>query len=504
MGLIKRNNSICFKLYLLFLGFPFSIFAQEFSLTLSIIDADSSDPLYGVTVLLDPCNCGGITNQSGIFSKRVKANTYSLTIDYLGYRKENLVVNVNKNINLGLSMEVEDEQLSEIVVLAKKRNQNVESPQMGVFEMKARDLIKIPTALGEFDVLKSITLLAGINNSGDISNGVSVRGGSLDQNLLLYESAPVFNPTHLFGLFSVFTPDVISGVDIYQANIPASYGGRIASVVDVKVKNPYVDRFKLEGGIGLISSRLTLSTPIIKDKLMLLAGGRSGFTDFLFPLLIPRLKNTKANFTDATIKLLYIPDQNNQFTYTHFLSNDFYQLDLISSIENIVSAENQYDFRTRNHTLKWLHAFKNNTSLTGKLVKSNYLPQNLFPEINSDNVIRFKSQIQYNSGQFEFKDKREDKYDYYIGIQLNRYNIDPGGLDPGSGNSILPIKLNNEIGQENSIYANFNSRVLKSLSISAGIRLTQFNLLGPFDESQYNEQGAFEGIKSFKKNETVT
>ena len=310
MGLIKRNNSICFKFYLLFLAFPFSIFAQEFSLTLSIIDADSSDPLYGVTVLLDPCNCGGITNQSGIFSKRVKANTYSLTIDYLGYRKENLVVNVNKNINLDLSMEVEDEQLSEIVVLAKKRNQNVESPQMGVFEMKARDLIKIPTALGEFDVLKSITLLAGINNSGDISNGVSVRGGSLDQNLLLYESAPVFNPTHLFGLFSVFTPDVISGVDIYQANIPASYGGRIASVVDVKVKNPYVDRFKLEGGIGLISSRLTLSTPIIKDKLMLLAGGRSGFTDFLFPLLIPRLKNTKANFTDATIKLLYIPALN--------------------------------------------------------------------------------------------------------------------------------------------------------------------------------------------------
>lgn len=504
MGLIKRNNSICFKLYLLFLVFPFSIFAQEFFLTLSIIDADSSDPLYGVTVLLDPCNCGGITNQSGIFSKRVKANTYSLTIDYLGYRKENLVVKVNKNINLDLSMEVEDEQLSEIVVLAKKRNQNVESPQMGVFEMKARDLIKIPTALGEFDVLKSITLLAGINNSGDISNGVSVRGGSLDQNLLLYESAPVFNPTHLFGLFSVFTPDVISGVDIYQANIPASYGGRIASVVDVKVKNPYVDRFKLEGGIGLISSRLTLSTPIIKDKLMLLAGGRSGFTDFLFPLLIPRLKNTKANFTDATIKLLYIPDQNNQFTYTHFLSNDFYQLDLISSIENIVSAENQYDFRTRNHTLKWLHAFQNNTSLTGKLVKSNYLPQNLFPEINSDNVIRFKSQIQYNSGQFEFKDKRKDKYDYYIGIQLNRYNIDPGGLDPGSGNSILPIKLNNEIGQENSIYANLNSRILKSLSISAGIRLTQFNLLGPFDESQYNEQGAFDGIKSFKKNETVT
>ena len=503
MGIIEHQNSSLFFCFVLSFMLTCSIFAQEFSLTLTITDSDSSEPLYGVTVLLDPCNCGGITNTSGIFSKRLETNIYKLSVDYLGYKKENLTINLNKNLNLNLSMKVEEEVLSEIVVLAKKRNQNVESPQMGVFEMKARDLIKIPTALGEFDVLKSITLLAGINNSGDVSNGVSVRGGSLDQNLMLYESAPIFNPTHLFGLFSVFTPDVISGVDIYQANIPANYGGRIASVVDVKVKNPYIDRFKLEGGIGLISSRLTLTTPIIKDKLMLLAGGRSGFTDFLFPLLIPRLKNTKANFTDATIKLLYLPNQNNQFTYTHFLSNDFYQLDLISSIENIVSSENQYDFGTKNHTLKWLHTFQNNTILTGKLINSNYLPENLFPEIDSDNVIRFKSQIQFTSGQFEFKDKREETYDYYLGVQLNRYNIDPGGLNPGNGNSILPVNLKNEIGQENSIYVNLNLRPLKSISFSGGLRFTQFSLLGPFDESQYNEQGLFQEIKSFDKNERV-
>ena len=503
MGSIKKYISSFFLQLIFSLIFTCSIFGQEFSLTLSITDKDSSEPLYGVTVLLDPCNCGGITNTSGIFSKRLKSNNYKLSVEYLGYRKENLNISLNKNLNLNLSMQIEEEQLSEIVVLAKKRNQNVESPQMGVFEMSARDLIKIPTALGEFDVLKSITLLAGVNNSGDVSNGVSIRGGSLDQNLMLYESAPVFNPTHLFGLFSVFTPDVISGVDIYQANIPANYGGRIASVVNVKVKNPYIDSFKLEGGIGLISSRLTITTPIIKDKLMLLAGGRSGFTDFLFPLLIPRLKNTKANFTDATIKLLYIPNENNQLTYTHFLSNDFYQLDLISSIENIVSSENQYDFGTKNHTLKWLHTFQNNTNLTGKLIHSNYLPENLFPEIDSDNVIRFKSQIQFTSGQFEFKDNREDAYDYYLGVQMNRYNIDPGGLDPGNGNSIIPVKLKNEIGLENSFYANLNWSPLNTLSISAGLRLTQFSLLGPFDESQYDDQGLFKEIKSFDKNESV-
>ena len=483
--------------------FSFSVVGQEYVLTLSISDLDTKDPLSSVTVLLDPCSCGGITNPSGIFSKRLKADTYTLSIEYLGYRKEIRTVVLDKNTNLSITMETEEEQLSEIIVLAQKRNQNVESAQMGVFELNARDLIKIPTALGEFDVLRSITLLAGVNNTGDISNGVSIRGGSLDQNLMLYESAPVFNPTHLFGLFSVFTPDVISGVNIYQANIPAKYGGRIASVVDIKVKSPYTDKFKLEGGVGVISSRLSLSTPIIKDKLMLLAGGRIGFTDFLFPLLIPRLKNTKANFKDSTVKLLYLPNENNQLTYTHFFSQDFYQLDLISSIENIVSSSNQYDFGTSNHTLRWLHSFNNETNLVGTFVHSNYLPQNLFPEIESTNVIRFESQIQYTSAQFEYKDDRNEDLNYYAGLQLNQYGINPGSLNPGSGNSIIPVDLEDEKSRELSFYANLNWNPSERLSISSGLRFTNFSLLGPFRQGQYTENGVFEGVKDFLKNETV-
>ena len=483
--------------------FSFSVVGQEYVLTLSISDLDTKDPLSSVTVLLDPCSCGGITNPSGIFSKRLKADTYTLSIEYLGYRKEIRTVVLDKNTNLSITMETEEEQLSEIIVLAQKRNQNVESTQMGVFELNARDLIKIPTALGEFDVLRSITLLAGVNNTGDISNGVSIRGGSLDQNLMLYESAPVFNPTHLFGLFSVFTPDVISGVNIYQANIPAKYGGRIASVVDIKVKSPYTDKFKLEGGVGVISSRLSLSTPIIKDKLMLLAGGRIGFTDFLFPLLIPRLKNTKANFKDSTVKLLYLPNENNQLTYTHFFSQDFYQLDLISSIENIVSSSNQYDFGTSNHTLRWLHSFDNETNLVGTFVHSKYLPQNLFPEIESTNVIRFESQIQYTSAQFEYKDDRNEDLNYYAGLQLNQYGINPGSLNPGSGNSIIPVDLEDEKSRELSFYANLNWNPSERLSISSGLRFTNFSLLGPFRQGQYTENGVFEGVKDFLKNETV-
>ena len=501
---IKTLNHLLFYFLTGIHVFTYSLYAQdEFALTLTINDLEDEVPLDGVSVIIEPCGCGGITNVSGIFSKRLARGTYTLTLDYLGYGREVLTIDLNKNLSLEVNMRVVEEQLSEVVLLAEQQNKNIESPQMGVLELNIRDLIKVPAALGEFDILKSITLMAGVNSSGDISNGVSIRGGSLDQNLLLYDGAPVFNPTHLFGLFSVFTPDVISGVDIYRANIPAKYGGRIASVVEIKVKNPYTDQFKLEGGLGLISNRLTITTPLIRNKLMLTAGVRSGFSDLLFPLLIPRLKNTRANFLDSTVKLLYLFNPNNQFSYTYFLSDDFYQLDLISSIENIVSASNQYDFSTRNHSFKWLHTFKNETNLTTRLIQSTYTPQNIFPELESDNSIRFKSQIQFTNLKGEFTNFKNDNLSFYGGMDLKRYQIKPGSLDPGEGNTINPVTLNKELGIEASLYSNLEWAPNDFLSLSAGLRLTRFTLLGPFEEAQYSTEGTFLNSISFDSNQDV-
>ena len=497
------NSHRAWFLWILLLGGLTLGYGQEYALSVSVTDQETNEPLSGVTVYITQCECGGITNPSGLFVKRLASGTYDLTLDYLGYATQQVKVQISANQTVKVAMEVVQEQLSEVVLTAKKRNQNVESPQMGVFELSSRELAKMPAALGEFDVLRSITMMAGVNNAGDISNGVSIRGGSLDQNLMLLESAPVFNPTHLFGLFSVFTPEVISGVDIYRANIPAKYGGRIASVVDVKITNPYTDRFKLEGGIGLISSRLSLTTPLIKDKLMLLAGGRVGFSDLLFPLLVPRLKNTRANFSDHTIKLLYLPSADDQITYTNFYSKDFYQLDLISSIENIVSSANQYDFSTMNHSMKWLHTFDNNTNLTTKLVASDYQPKNLFPEVDSDNVIRFESRIRYLSGQIEYFNNQTSKVDYYVGGQFNRYLIEPGSLDPGSGNSINPVLLGEETGDEWSVYGSADFALTPKLTLSSGFRLSQFNLVGPYEEALYDDDQNFVDTQNYQAGEKV-
>jgi len=477
--------------------------SQEYTLEVIVNDKESNTPLSDVTILIDKCNCGGITNSKGVFSVSLSKDIYNVEINHLGFSMQTRYVDLNSNIKLNIDLTETQEELSEVIVRARKLNENVESPQMGVFELKTRDLIKIPSGLGEFDVLRGMTLLAGVNSAGDVSNGISVRGGSLDQNLMLYDHAPVFNPTHLFGLFSVFTPDVISGVDMYQANIPAKYGGRMASVLDIKVKNPYTDKLKLEGGVGLVSSRLTLTTPLIKDKLLMIAGVRSGFTDFLLPVFSKRLKNTKANFFDSTIKLLYIPSENDQITYTQFFSTDFYTIDLITNIENISSTDNSYDFKTLNNTLSWIHSFSDDSNLKTILVNSNYNPKTLFNESESDNVIKYNSNINFSKVNSEFSNKINNKLNYYLGLQANRYSINPGSLDPGKGNSITPVNLNEEVSYEFSTYTNLNWKLQENISLSLGFRFTNFNLYGPFTKNEYNESEEIISFKTFSDGEKV-
>ena len=479
------------------------LFSQDYNLELLIFDNYDKSPLSDVTILIDKCDCGGITDRNGVFKINLPKKLYNIEISFLGFSKEVRLVSLNDNTILKVFLNETKEELSEVIIRAQKINENVERPQLGVFKLKSRDLIKIPSGLGEFDVLKGMTLLAGVNNAGDVSNGISVRGGSLDQNLMLYDHAPVLNPTHLFGLFSVFTPDVISGVDMYQANIPAKYGGRMASVLDIKVKNPYTDKLKLEGGVSLVASRLTITTPIVKDKLLVMAGVRSGFTDFLFPIVSKRLKNTKANFFDSTIKLLYIPSENDQVTFTQFYSDDFYKIDLITNIENITSKDNSYDFSTFNNTLSWIHDFSNNSFLKTIIVSSNYNPKTLFQESESNNNIKYNSNINFSKFNLEFSKKMNDSTNYYLGIQANKYVINPGSLDPGNGNSILPVKLNHEISYEFSSYLNFNHTIKDKFLLSLGLRFTDFRLLGPFSQNQYNDNEEIIGNKKYSKGEKV-
>ncbi len=480
----KLTTSLLFSILVLS---SFVMSAQEYTLSFEVIAEDTGNPLQDAQIAITPCNCGGVTNDAGRLSLELPEDTYSINVSFIGYKDDVRTLVLNKRTALVVKLAAAEEQLSEVIVRAKRRLDHVETPQMGALQINAQTLKKLPAAVGEFDVLRGMTLVAGVNNAGEVSNGLSVRGGSLDQNLLLYDYAPVFNPTHLFGLFSVFTPDMISTVDLYRANIPSRYGGRITSVLDVKVKNPYVDKTKFSGGIGLVSSRLNLETPLIKDKLMLNIGARAGLTGFLIPLLSERLKNTKANFYDSTMKLLYLPTENDQVSLTGFYSKDFYQLDLISQIGNINAENNQYDLRTLNGTLNWTHTFGDESNLRNILVYSNYTPKTIFPEQDSDNEIEYTAKINYLSYISEFSKKVNNEFDYFAGVQANQYKISPGTLDPGNGNSIVPVTLETETSYEIGTYANVNWNPTENLALSGGLRFNHFVFVGPFVEATFDD-----------------
>ncbi|AUP80441.1 TonB-dependent receptor [Flavivirga eckloniae] len=475
----------------------------KYNLTYKVLDKNTRTPIENTQISITPCNCGGITNNKGIFSITLPSNTYSVKFSHIGYKEHSEQVILNKDSSFEIVLSEDKEKLSQIVVLAKRANENIESPQMGALKLDSKDLKKLPTALGEIDVLKGMTLLAGVSNAGDISNGLSVRGGSLDQNLILYDYAPVFNPTHLFGLFSVFTPDAISSVNLYRANIPSRYGGRVASVIDIKSKQPFTNTFKLSGGLGLVSSRLLVETPIVKDKLMVMAGARVGLSDFLLPIVSKRLKNTKAKFGDATLKLLYLPTEKDQISFTGFFSKDFYQLDLVSKVENVNAENNQYDFGIINGTLNWIHTFNENTNLKTVLVSSRYTPKIIFPEFESDNEIVYQSRINYLSLISELSKKVTNNFDYYAGIQANRYKVEPGSLDPGSATNIRPVSLLPETNYELSGYINTNWKPNNALSISTGLRYNYSLFVGPYNLAKYDELGNIIETEFFEKGKKV-
>ncbi|WP_238718881.1 TonB-dependent receptor [Pelagihabitans pacificus] len=489
---------------LCFLSGLFYVQAQEYTLSFEVLAAETGLPLDDASISITPCACGGVTNSSGRFSISLPGEVYTIRVSFIGFRDYSRTVELYRNSILRIQLDEAEEQLSEVVVRAKKRLDLVETPQMGALQLDAKDLKKIPAAVGEFDVLRGMTLVAGVNNAGEVSNGLSVRGGSLDQNLLLYDYAPVFNPTHLFGLFSVFTPDMISTVDLYRANIPARYGGRITSVLDVKVKNPYVEKTRISGGIGIVSSRFTLETPLIKDKLLLNIGGRGGFTGFLLPLFSERLKDTKANFYDTTMKLLYLPTERDQISLTGFYTKDFYQLDLISQVENINARNNQYDFQTLNGTLNWTHTFGDESNLRNILVYSHYTPKTIFPEVDNDNEITYDATIDYLSFISEYSKTVNDNLDYYGGIQVNQYQIMPGSLDPGFGNSIVPVSLETETSYEMAAFANLNWKPFEQLTLSGGLRFNHFVFVGPFIEATFDDvTGNLLGSTVFGKGDAV-
>jgi hypothetical protein len=460
-------------------------FAQNIvTISGQVLDSLTAEPLIGASINVNYGQMNLTTDNKGKFAFSFPKKEMAIVIKFVGYRPWRTVISGQSDKVFNIRLQQVSNDLEEVLVSTKGADALVKRPILGVNSLNIKTLSKIPTALGEIDILRGLQMLPGVTSVGEAANGVNIRGGATDQNLILLDDAPIFNPTHMFGLFSAFPSEAVSSFDLYKGNVPTRFGGRAAAVLDVSLANPSLEKFKMSGGISLVSNRIRIETPIIKDKLGILVSGRGAFNDFLLPLASDKLKNIKAKFGDGSSKIFYKPNNKNTFTLSTYVSKDFFQTDVLGSINEINSTNTQYQYQTVNNTLNWFHAINNNLNLQTKLITSNYRPETLLPELNSDNKVKIKSGVNYrqfksNLNYFKGKHKLE------VGFDAINYLINPGELDPGANPNITSVKTQKENGLETGLYIEDEIELGPKLLITGGVRYSYFMNLGPGSYREY-------------------
>jgi hypothetical protein len=457
------------------------------TLTGYVLDSNSKQPIPNVTIRIDYKKIGTRTDNAGYYNIALPYGNYSITFSSVGYRSysSKLIIDANEVV-FSHNMQNISKELEEVIINAKGNSQaNIERPLMGVNSLSIKTLKKIPAFLGEVDVLKGLQMLPGVTSVGEASNGVNVRGGTTDQNLILLDDMPIFNPTHLFGLFSVFPPDAISSVDLYKGGIPARYSGRVASVIDVSMSLPNLEQFKLQGGIGLVSNRATVDIPLIKSKLGIIIAARGSYNDFLFQQGPAKLQNIRANFGDLSSKLFYRMNKSNTFTVSSYFSKDFFQTDLLGSIANINASSTQYDYKTIGGTFNWFHSFSSKFNVQTIGTYSQFAPKTLLPEIATDNIVSLASDITYKNVKTSFNFIPNKTHKIEAGLSATAYVLSPGTLNPGSGNSVNAKIIPKENSRELGIFVDDEVILNPKFSFLIGLRYAYYQALGEATVKKY-------------------
>jgi hypothetical protein len=470
------------KRIFIFLAFILSthvLYGQTFgSIEGTVVDSLTRQPLPGATINVNYGNLSLVADKEGKFAFNYARKGVVLVVRFVGYKPYRVSIENVEKIKLNVVLSEISSDLEEIIITSKSQMSAVKRPILGVNSLSIKTLNKIPSALGEVDILRGLQMLPGVTSVGEAANGVNIRGGATDQNLILLDDAPIFNPTHMFGLFSAFPSEAVSSFDLYKGNVPARFGGRAAAVLDVSLSQPSLDKFKMQGGVSIVSNRIKMDIPIIKDRLGIMISGRGAFNDFLLPVVSKKLDNIKAKFGDGASKIFYRVNNKNTLTLSSYYSKDFFQTEVLGTINDINSVNTQYDYQTINHTLNWFYAISPNLNLQTKVISSHYSPVTILPELNSDNKVRIKSGVKYT----QFKSNinySKNKHKVEAGLDAINYRINPGELIPGSNTNLKEIKTQLENAMEFSAYIEDEIDFSPKFTLSGGLRYSYFVNLGP-------------------------
>lgn len=445
---------------------------EKYNIRGSIKDASNGETLLGATVALKNTSYGSVTNEYGFYSLSAPEGRYMLAISYLGYNTLSQEIDLNQDFNLNFELEPSATSLNEVVILAENTDEiNIKKPQMSVSKLSSGTIKKIPVVLGEIDILKSIQLLPGVTNNGEGSSGFNVRGGAVDQNLVLLDEAIIYNTSHFFGFFSIFNADAIKDINLYKGDIPAKYGGRVSSVLDVRQKDGNSKDFGFSGGIGLISSRLAAEGPILSDKGSFLVAGRSSYAH-LFLNASEDFKDDKISFYDLNLKANYELNNNNKFYLSGYFGRDVFNL------SNFI--KNNYGNATAN--LRWNHVFNDKLFSNLSLIYSKYDYQIILDFIELDWIADIKN---FNL-KYDLKYYVNSKLKLDFGASAITYNLNPGEINPTTETSpVNYLKLDTKRAIESGFYLNAEHELSNKLTAQYGFRVSSFSRLGGQNLSTY-------------------
>lgn len=463
--------------FFLFILTIFNSFSQEkFTLSGTISDSKNNETLIGVNIYIPALKIGTTTNEYGFYSLSVPKGEYEIEISYVGYQTIQKSIALNQNTKQNFSISEGGEELQEVIITDNKSKINIKSPEMSANKLSIATIKKMPVVLGEVDVLKSILLLPGVTNAGEGASGFNVRGGGADQNLILLDEATIFNSSHVFGFFSVFNPDAIKDLKLYKGGIPARYGGRASSVLDIYQKDGSSKDFHMNGGIGLISSRLLAEGPIVKDKGSFLIGGRASYAH-LFLKLSEDDKDNAAYFYDLNTKLSYKLNENNSLYLSGYFGRDVFRLNK--------SFTNTYGNSILN--LRWNHLYSDKLFSNLSLIYSDY-----YYGLNLDFVgFKWDSGIKNYNIKYDFKHYLSDKLKLNYGLNGIYYEFNPGTIKPtGTDSGINPDQLDKKYAFEPSIYLDAESQISNKITVAYGLRYSLFYRLGSSTINYYNNDQA--------------
>lgn len=446
----------------------------------TITDAKTGEVLIGATVYVKELSSGSTSNVYGFYSLSMEQGKYNLVYSFVGYEPQHKEISLHKSQRISIELNPKSEMLEEVVILGERKGENLSRTEMSVVKMDAKTIRKIPALMGEVDLIKALQLLPGVSMASEGSTGFSVRGGAPDQNQILLDEAVVYNASHLLGFFSVFNNDAIKDLKIYKGDIPAAYGGRLSSVLDIRMKDGNTKKFSGAGGIGSISSRLTLEGPLVDENTTFLISGRRTYADLFLALSSDeQIRNNTLYFYDFNTKITHKISDNDRIYFSGYFGRDVFKNKFAGM-----------DFGNQTFTMRWNHLFSDRLFSNFSAIYSNYDYSIGTPEGQSNSFI-WKSRMKDYTAKADFNYYINPDNTLKFGASGTFHQFDPGSAKGTGDESFFgELLMPKQYSLESAVYVSNEQKIGSRLSLKYGLRISAFSNIAPATIYQYGSDYA--------------